>query len=1073
MSLTIPRLAHGLRLAALTVCGALAAHAVQAGDLTISDDRTTAADTATGDGSGAGDITIDNSGSIEVSTGPALIINSSNNVTNNGVISLTSESNATGILVNGAIGSLTSNIINNSVISVPGPDTDSSLIDTPVNNFGVRYNGPGTITGTLLNSTGASIEVGGDASYGVFLDTMLNGSVTNDGRITTIGSDSIALSLTGAVTGSLSNAGQINAAGAGGIGVYLGDALSGAITNTGVINAGAGQTRDIDFNLVPQKSGEAGLWIANSVGGGLLNSGNQVTEALEPELPADDPANGINDADINATGTGPALRIRPGGPGGTLNNITMGVVGTGDSAVAVLNQGRITSGSSEEGIAVESVVIEGLVSGGTTYTTTLAGGLRNAGGDIRAGTIDAAATAIRIGANATVPAIINTGDILAVTTDSTEDVNEGVVGDMGGDATAIIVEQGGALTSLTNTGIIRADAAGSGSSAFAVVDRAGTLTSFSNTGEVLALTRDGSTGTVTALDVRTSSNDFTFFNSGTMAGDVYLGSGNGNDTFTVTGGSIAGSINSLGGGNDIISLTDATVSGTFQFTTGTKTVSVNNTTLSAGFAHTGSNIDLTMSNTDWTILSDSEGASLRTLDIQGGTTLRIEVDGVNNRAGTLRATGTANLAADTTIIPILRNFITDQQTFTLVEAGQLNTSLVPTAAVPADTSYMHNIRVVSDATTPNSILLQVTRRTAADLGLSANMGTLYEGSGAALSADTNLFTGLAALVNREDFESALQQLMPDTSNAVMQSALDQQNMAWGAINRRLDRVPAIGFYRDRPTVWVQPMGHYAKRSADGEFQGYSTWSGGIAIGADRQVGRLARAGIAYTQLWSFPDEFTSFDKPTEFSSSQLNGYIRMGDEIRNLQGSVTFGYDSFNSERNVRFDTLDRNSLGDWNGYQVGTAWQLALGMRRGTLSFIPTARVQYLYLHQGSYVEEGGGDGLNLNVASNNTDSLRSSLGLAGRKTFIRENNTTLEFELRSNYTREFMTGTQDVEVAFAAGGTPFTLQRQALTQDLISLGLGVFYKNEHATVSFDYDGEKASGYTAHTGAVTVRFRF
>jgi uncharacterized protein with beta-barrel porin domain len=70
-------------------------------------------------------------------------------------------------------------------------------------------------------------------------------------------------------------------------------------------------------------------------------------------------------------------------------------------------------------------------------------------------------------------------------------------------------------------------------------------------------------------------------------------------------------------------------------------------------------------------------------------------------------------------------------------------------------------------------------------------------------------------------------------------------------------------------------------------------------------------------------------------------------------------------------------------------------------------------------------------------------------------------------------MTGTQDLELAFAAGGTPFILQRVGNTQGLFSLGLGVFYKNEHATVSFDYDGEKGSGYTAHTGAVTVRFRF
>lgn len=1050
----------------------LSASPVLADDLTISDNRTTAADTATGDGNGFGDIIIEGNGVVELSTGPAIILNSDNSITNGGQIQLTSETNVTGVLVDGSVGNLTGSVTNNSLISVPGPATDSNLIDSVADNYGIRVNGPGTLTGSLVNGVGGAIEVGGNESFGIFVDTTLNGSIDNQGRITTIGDNSTSINLNGAVTGDVTNSSTINAAGEGGISVYVGGAVTGAVSNNGTINAGATETRDIDFEIVPEASGEASLWIANSVSGGIFNNGNQVTESLEPELDADDPAASINDAIISATGSGPAVRVSPGGASGILSDITLGAVGTGDSAFAILNHGLITTGSATEGTAVEGVVIEGMISGGTIYQTTLTGGLSNDGGNIRAGTVDATALAIKIGNYATVPALNNTGDILAVTSDSEEDVNAGTIGTLGGDATAILVEQNGSLSSLTNTGVIRANAAGSGSSAFAIVDRAGTLTSFSNTGDVLAQIRDGSTGTTTALDVRTSNNDFTFFNSGTMEGDIYLGNGNGNTTYTVNGGSVAASTNALGGGNDVISLTDATVSGNFQFTTGTKTVSVVNTMLSAGFAHTGSEIDLTVSNSDWTILADA-GAPLRTLDIQGGTTLRIEVDGVNNRAGTLSATGIANLAADTTIIPILRNFITDQQTFTLVEAGQLNTSLVATAAVPADTSYMHNIQVISDDTNPNAIRLQVTRRTAADLGLSSNMGTLYEGASAAFSGDTDLFTGLAGIATQAEFENALIQLLPDTSSAVMQAAIDQQNMALGAINRRLDRVPAVGFYRDKPSAWVQGMIHYAKRKPDGEQLGYTTWSGGIAIGVDRQVGRLARAGIAYTQLWSFPDELTSIDKPTEFSSSQLNGYIRMGDEIRNLQGSVTFGYDSLNSERKVQFDAIDRTSLGDWNGYHFSTAWQLALGVRRDTLSFIPTARVQYLYLHQGSYIEDGGGNGLNLNVMSNNTDSLRGSLGLAGRKTYIQENNTTLEFELRSNYTREFMTGTQDLELAFAAGGTPFILQRVGNTQGLFSLGLGVFYKNEHATVSFDYDGEKGSGYTAHTGAVTVRFRF
>lgn len=1063
-------LRHGFTATAGLAFLAAAISPAVADDLTVSDERTSGVDTATGDGTGPGDITIDGAGSIDITSGVGVTINSNNSLTNNGLIQNTAESGAIGVLIDGSSGNLTGSITNSGQINLPGPAEGSAIENQPAINTGIQFNGPGTLTGSIVNNSGGDILVRGNASYGLNLQSDVIGDIVNNSRIATSGVESTTVNITGILDGSITNTGDINATGRDGIGLYIGGTVSGSITHNGGIDAGLASFRDIDFNLIPERSGDAGIWIAGSVGSGLQILGNGVTEALEQELDAGDPALGIGDADISVIGDGQLIRVKPGGASGTLNNITMGVVGSGDNAFAILNRGVMSVGGTTEGLNVEGIIIEGLVSGGTIYTTTLNGGIRNDGGDIRAGTTDGTSVAIRIGDYGTVPAINNSGDILSVTNDSGEDVVEGIISDLGGDATAIIVDQNGSLTSVTNSGIIEANAAGSGSSAFAIVDRAGTLTSLNNTGDLRALIRDGSSGTTTALDVRTSVNDFTFFNSGTVAGDIYLGDGN--DTFTVTGGSVLGRLISLAGGNDTVTLSDTAVTGTFAFTNGLKTASVVNSSLVGGFTKTGAIIDLVVDNTDWTLPADA-GASLRNLDIQGGTTLRIEVDGVNNQAGTLSATDTANIAADTTIVPVLRSFITDQQTFVLVQAGQLNSGIVLDQAVPASTSYMHSTAVIRDNTDPNTILLQVTRRTAEDLGLTTNMGILYDNAGGAFSQDSSLFTSLAAITDQTTFEDALRQFVPDTSNAVVQSALNQQNMALGAINRRLDRVPAQGFYRDRPTVWIQPMGHYAKRKTDGEQLGYTTWSGGIAIGTDRQVGEMARAGIAYTQLWSFPDELSSFDKPTEFSSSQLNGYLRAGNNIRHLQGNVTFGYDSYNTERNVRFDTVDRTVLGDWNGYQLGSAIQLSLGTKRGNFSFIPMARLSYLRLHQGSYVEENGGGGLNLEVASNNTDSLRGSLGLAGRQAFIQEDGTSFELELRGNFTREFMTGTRDMEVSFVNTNTPFILQGAPLTQNIFSLGFGVFYKNDHATISFDYDGEKASGYTAHTGAVTVRFRF
>ena len=1058
-------------LCVLTLVTLLPCAQVQADDLTISSTQDTAVSTSEGDGNGPGNITIDAGGSVELTTGVPVTIDSDHSLNNVGTIRNEAEENAIGVLVDlDAETDIDSDVLNAGLISLAGPAEGSPIENQPVENAGILITGSGTLSGLINNGGGATIEVGGNASAGILVDGNVVGNLINDGTVSTIGIESTGIAVYGDMVGSIVNNGNIGSSGRDGIGLYVNGAVSGTISHTASIAVGRGAARDFDGTLIPEVRGDVGIWIAGPVEGGLQITGNQVTEAEETELAFDDPLLSIPDADVSVIGSGQAIRVRPGGPGATLRDVTMGVVGTGDNAFAILNQGLISTGSNEEGFDVEAMTIEGMVAGGTVYNVVLAGGIRNDGGDIRTGSTDGQATTIRIGDFATVPAISNSGTILAVTNDSTEDLNNDVLGDLGGDAFAIIVEEDGQLNSVTNTGAIEANAAGSGSSAGAIIDRSGTLTSFTNSGDVLALIRAGSTGTRTALDVRTSTGDITFTNSGTIIGDIYLGDGS--DTFTSTGGSITGEI-TLAGGDDIVSLTDTSIFGSFLFTTGNKTASVVNSTLNGGFVESGAIIDLTVADSDWTITAE-EAATLRTLDVQGTSTLRIEVDGVNNRAGTIVATDTATISEATIIVPVLRSVITDQQTFTLVQAGQLNTDLTFDAASTAETSYMHTTQVIRDPNDQNTIFLQVSRRTADDLGLIANENAFYESSSTALSQDSDLFTDLASITTQDSFESALEQFLPDTSDAIFQSALDQQNMAFGAINRRLDRVPALGIYRDRPTVWLQTMGHYAKRKADEIRPGYSTWSGGIAIGTDRQFDRLTRAGIAYTQLWSFPDELgTSLDKPTEFSSSQLNGYFRMGSAHRHLQGAVTLGYDSFTTERRVVFGSTDRTTLGDWNGYEFGSTLQLSLGTKRGAWSLVPSARLSYLFLHQGSYTETGGGDGLNLSFSSENTDSLRAGLGFSGRREFILEDESILQAELRTTYTREFMTGTRSMEVMFAAGGTPFNLEARALTQNVFSLGFGVFYKNDHATVSFDYDAERASGYNAHTGTVTVRFRF
>src|SRR4051812_18183702 len=135
----IGRVGHFVLLASAV---ALCAQTSNAGDLTITNNRTTTADTATGDGAGPGNIIIQTNGSVSLSGDAAVVLNSNNTVTNNGSISNGLEAGASGVFVltttNGAANNITGNVSNVGSINVLGPPSNGPLANGDVFNVGIN-----------------------------------------------------------------------------------------------------------------------------------------------------------------------------------------------------------------------------------------------------------------------------------------------------------------------------------------------------------------------------------------------------------------------------------------------------------------------------------------------------------------------------------------------------------------------------------------------------------------------------------------------------------------------------------------------------------------------------------------------------------------------------------------------------------------------------------------------------------------------------------------------------------------------------------------------------------------------
>ncbi|MSO73306.1 MAG: autotransporter domain-containing protein [Rhodospirillaceae bacterium] len=1073
--------------AAATVAAALAP--AQAADLNITNQRTTPADTATGDGTGPGNISISSAGSIIVTTPTIVTINSNNSVTNSGgVIQNNTELNGTGVLVN-LSQSLTGNITNSGNITLAGPAASSSNFNTKAFNAGIRLTGPGTFTGNIVNdiltgtSSSGNISVGGVSSYGIALQSNMVGNITNNGTISVSGAGSYGIFTTGLLTGSITNTGTIGATATNGLGAYVGGGVSGEFVNRGTILAGAGSqlvSNKAGTSLVPSDPVPAlgGLWFASNVGGGVSNIGNGFTSAQQQADAAKASAT-PTDAIVSVVGSGPAIQFMQGGPANTLANIAIGVRAA-DGNYSFVNRGVINAAGSVKGLSATGINVQGTQSNGVTYTTTLTGGILNAGGDITAVATDGVSTAIHVGNFGTVSGIANSGDILSNTSDTTTNTTTGAIGSKGGDAYGILIESQGSVSVLNNSGRILANAQGLNSNAYGVVDRSGTLTTFLNSGSIALTIPTGGLGKITAVDLSANTTGVSFTNTGTVTGGVRLGGGS--NAFAMSGGgTITGDVTFQAGaaksGNNVLTLDNATISGRIGLGNGTHTLTLKNrSVVSGGLSQGTGTFSLALNNSQLTIF-DNQTFNATSATVGSGSKLNFDIGGGATTATILAASGQVTLAAGSTVSASFNGILTGPRTINVIQAGTLTLGAPLSQIIVTPSSFINTTTFALNATNPNILQLTIAPKTAQQLNLGPNMTAIYAKFATALNQDAAIAAGVANQSNEAAFKVALQKLVPDTSGATLQSALNSTDMTAGAIRRRLIAVAKNGArdhaLGDVPSFWVQALGDSSNQSPKGEQPGYSLWGLGISLGADTQLADHTTLGLALTESWHSAGLNILQNSPVQFYSTQGTVYGRTQVGEFYAQALAGAGYNQYDQTRRVKFDTLTRVAVGKWNGLQWGGSVEVGYGAALDAYKVTPFARATYVKLHEDAYAEKSGGAGVNLLLAAKNMKSARGSVGLIVDRDFPIFYDSYVEAELRGNFTREFKNSPYSVSASFVSGGPAFTNVSNARGANRVVGGFGIAHKDSYSSVSLDYDAEISRGFVSHIAAVTIRFRF
>ena len=1083
---------------AATVLNAPSSHSA---DLTITDARTAPVDTTTGDGTGPGNITISAAGSVTVAGAAAVTVNSSNSLSNSGTISNTQESNATGVLVlttkNGVANNLTGSINNLGGINVVGPAAGSSLLNADVFNAGIKVSGLGRLTGDIINAslsggttdaptvTSGSILVGGNGSSGIRLESNLTGSVVNNGSIVVSGNNTYGVATTGRITGNFTQGGVLTTGGTGAIGVYLGGGLDGTALFSGSITAGTGavvtSTNGVTLTTLDPTPAKAGVWIAGDVTKGINLLGNRLTRAQETADPTTASAATPPDTSIAVVGSAGFI-IGQGGLNTTPSNITISA-GVDTSGFSFKNQGNILVDGTTKGLVTTGISIYGTVSGGTIYSTRLNDGIWNDRGNIEVAAQDAQVTGLSIGNYAIVSRIQNDGDILISTVDSTTNALTNKAGTKGGNAYGLVIESLGAMSNFGNSGNFVVTAQGGASSAYGIVDKSGTLVNIVNSGLINTAIQDGSTGTITAIDLSANTTGASIANTGTIVGNVFLGAGNSTVTLTGKDASIAGNVTFQNGaaktGNNTFAMNGGLVTGLVSLGNGAHTVTLTNgAKASGGIAQGTGSLTLNVDASALTILS-SRPINASSATFTGTSVLTFDIN--NNAAtlpnGILQSAGTVTFGAGSKITAALTGLIDGTKIITAIRANSLVLGAPLSQIASSPSSYINSTNFSLDTTNPNTLLLTVRRKTATELALGQNRTAIYNGFTTAMNADVPLVTAISALQTKDEFESNLSKLLPDSSGALQQAALNNQEMAGGAIRRRLVGVAKNGMpdhaAGDIPSFWAQAIGDYSDQQARGEQNGFDIWGLGIAFGADAPAfDGTTNIGIGFTETWHSANLKTSAKSPIEFYNTQANLYARYTGDLLYVQAIGGGGYNSYNQERNITIGSVSRLALGKWKGYEYGGSVETGFFTKFSQYQFTPYLRASYLRNHENAYTETGGGTGVNLTIAARNPENARASAGFTLDRDFPVFYDSYIEAEFRANYTREFMADPYAVTAQFAVGPA-FTSFSNARYPNRANVGFGVAHKDSYSSVSVDYDSELSKGYLAHKVAVTARFRF
>jgi len=271
------------------------------------------------------------------------------------------------------------------------------------------------------------------------------------------------------------------------------------------------------------------------------------------------------------------------------------------------------------------------------------------------------------------------------------------------------------------------------------------------------------------------------------------------------------------------------------------------------------------------------------------------------------------------------------------------------------------------------------------------------------------------------------------------------------------------------TAWKVGFGAGGGVFGDGNASGYSVSSGGLLIGFDRWLSQTTRVGV-----------YGGYNNST-LSLNDLNESAGLERYDIGLYGSQTFGnfyllsnagygFNHYTTSRNIAFGTLENQSNVGYGGNMANAGLETGYTEQYGNCLIQPLAGLQYMYLRNNAFAENGAG-AASVDGQAQSAQGLWGTLG--GRVSWdCAWRQWTITPNAQARWINDMLGNNHAAALQFAGGGAPFTVLGVSTGQNFLSTGAGISACfNDRFRLFGDYIALCSSRETIHTGLGGIEF--